>query len=128
MVDLKGLAGADGAVAATVIEQTVLQALLVTGSWAWACLACASSLGPQSSPADASTSPVFIAHESRSLYKLSASEFTAMAAAPYVAQGFTAAQVTFAVSEDIFHGAYLEVSSSVVCGVFLATGGGFLVR
>lgn len=113
--------------AATVIEQTILQALLVTLSWAWASLARASSLSRRYLY-PAHTPTVFIAHESRTLYKLPAAEFTEMASAPYLAQNLTAAQVTLAVSEDIFHGTYLEVSSSVVCGVFLATGGGFLVR
>ncbi|KAL8292379.1 hypothetical protein RQP46_001845 [Phenoliferia psychrophenolica] len=41
--------------------------------------------------------------------------------------GLTAAQILSAVSEDIFHGLYLEPASSAVCAVFLSVGCGFFL-
>lgn len=70
---------------------------------------------------------MFIAHETRTQFKYTYTEFTALASAPYIAQGLSAADITLAVGEDVTHGLYLETTSSVVCAIFLGTAGGFLL-
>ncbi|GAA5852185.1 hypothetical protein JCM8547_006692 [Rhodosporidiobolus lusitaniae] len=93
---------------ASMLEQTFFQFLLVSVSWAWACIALA------------------IAHASRSVHKYSQTEFAQVAAARYASAG-SAADVQSAVQLSIFHGAWLEASSSVVCAVFLSIAVGFLL-
>ncbi|GAA5958870.1 hypothetical protein JCM10213_009045 [Rhodosporidiobolus nylandii] len=91
------------------IEQTFFQFLLVSSSWAWGCLTLA------------------IAHAARSKYKWTQAEFAANAAARFTSPGLSPAEVKAAVKASIFHGDYLEASSSAVVGVFLGVGVGFLL-
>lgn len=70
---------------------------------------------------------LFFAHLSRTEFKYTLAQFDEISAAPYIAQGLSASAITDAISEDIFHGKYLETGSSVICCVFLGVGGGFLL-
>ncbi|GAA5991944.1 hypothetical protein JCM11641_001599 [Rhodosporidiobolus odoratus] len=94
---------------ASMLEQSFFQFLLVSCSWAWGSMALA------------------IAHAARHRYKWTQAEFATNAAARLASPGMTAAEVSAAVRLSIFHGDYLEASSSVVCGVFLGAGAGFLL-
>lgn len=47
---------------------------------------------------------VFLAHLARTKYRLTLDEFDLISVAPYLNQGLSAAQITSAVTEDIFHG------------------------
>lgn len=71
---------------------------------------------------------MLIAHKSRVQYQYSEAEFDAIAAARHAGMGLTAAEISSAISEDIFHGVWLENQSSAVGGIFLGVGGGFFVR
>ncbi|BGP41609.1 hypothetical protein JCM10449v2_005600 [Rhodotorula kratochvilovae] len=91
------------------LETTFFQFLCVAVSWAWACLAIA------------------IAHAARSTYAFSQSEFQAYAAQQYSQPGMTAAQLTTAIQEGVFHGDFIEPGSSAVCAIFLGAGCGFFL-
>ena len=109
------------------IEMTFFQAFFVALAWAWSCLGRAFSPTAPPTAADRG-SAVLIAHKSRRVFDLSEKAFGALAASKHAGMGLTAAQISSAVSEDIFHGVYLEVESSAVCGIFLGVGCGYLVR
>ncbi|GAA5893885.1 hypothetical protein JCM5296_004627 [Sporobolomyces johnsonii] len=94
---------------ANTIEQTFFQFLLVSLSWAWGCITMA------------------IAHAARSRYHFTQSQFLAFGAAQYANSGMTAAEISTAVKLDIFHGHYLEASSSVATGILMGTACGFFL-
>ncbi|CEQ41511.1 SPOSA6832_03240 [Sporobolomyces salmonicolor] len=94
---------------ANTIEQTFFQFLLVSLSWAWGCIAMA------------------IAHAARSRYHFTQSQFLAFAAAKYANSGMTAVEISAAVKLDIFHGHYLEASSSAATGILMGAACGFFL-
>ncbi|GAA5882877.1 hypothetical protein JCM16303_006623 [Sporobolomyces ruberrimus] len=91
------------------LEQTFFQFLLVSISWAWATLALA------------------IAHAARTRYHWTQAEFTTFASQPYLNSGYSAAEISDLVTNDLYHGRYLEPASSAVCGVFLGVAAGFFL-
>ncbi|GAA6054703.1 hypothetical protein JCM3770_000038, partial [Rhodotorula araucariae] len=91
------------------LETTFFQFICVAVSWAWACIAIA------------------IAHAARSTYAFTQSEFQAYAAQQYMQPGMTAAQLTTAIQEGVFHGDFIEPGSSAVCAIFLGAGCGFFL-
>ncbi|GAA5957141.1 hypothetical protein JCM21900_003109 [Sporobolomyces salmonicolor] len=94
---------------ANTIEQTFFQFLLVSLSWAWGCITMA------------------IAHAARSRYHFTQSQFLAFAAAKYANSGMTAVEISAAVRLDIFHGRYLEASSSAATGILMGAACGFFL-
>lgn len=89
------------------IDCAIQQVLSVGLAWAWSVIAIA------------------IAHAARTQYKYTQSDFGKIAGQPYATSGQSPAQIQSLVQRDIFSGAFLEPSSSVVCAIFLAAGGGF---
>lgn len=77
--------------------------------------------------ADPLSPSVAIAHASRTEFKFTKSQFEAAGLAKFGGQGLSAAALSTAIQEDVFHGAYLESQSSAVCAVFLGVGVGFLL-
>ncbi|KAK4050247.1 hypothetical protein OIV83_003568 [Microbotryomycetes sp. JL201] len=94
---------------ATMLETTFFQFLLVASSWAWACITIA------------------IAHAVRTEFKFSQSQFQQYAAQKLANSGLTGAALTNAIQEDLYHGAYTEAASSVVCAVMFGVAAGFLL-
>ncbi|GAA5954631.1 hypothetical protein JCM3765_003834 [Sporobolomyces pararoseus] len=91
------------------LEQSFFQFLLVSISWAWATLALA------------------IAHAARTRYHWTQAEFTTLSAQPYLNSGYSAAEISNLVINDVYNGEYLEPASSAVCGVFLGVACGFFL-
>ncbi|KAK4049887.1 hypothetical protein OIO90_005276 [Microbotryomycetes sp. JL221] len=94
---------------AQVLETTFFQFLLVSASWAWACIIIA------------------IAHAVRSEFKFTQAEFNAFAAQRFAESGLTGVALTNAIQRDLYGGAFVEASSSVVCAILFGVAAGGLL-
>ncbi|SCV72848.1 BQ2448_4385 [Microbotryum intermedium] len=94
---------------ATMLELTFSQFVIVSTSWAY------SAFG------------LYIAHIARRKYRYSQAQFEVLVGEEFAAQGVAGYNISNRVLLDIFHGRYLEPTSSAVCGIFLGVGVGYLL-
>ncbi|SCZ92065.1 BZ3500_MvSof-1268-A1-R1_Chr5-3g08313 [Microbotryum saponariae] len=94
---------------ATMLELTFFQFAIVSTSWAY------SAFG------------LYIAHISRRKYRYSQAQFQVAVGQQFAAQGVAGYDISNRALLEIFHGRYLEPTSSAVCGIFLGVGVGFLL-